>query len=91
MPFGCSKDEDLFLLSDPVPDRVKATFVCARQGKAGKTVLPKSLDTITLSQSGGADYTQHIHFVSPKKSCDYAPDVWYIEPGCQNIVFDMEH
>ena len=23
MPLGCSKDEHLFLLSDPVPDRVK--------------------------------------------------------------------
>ena len=38
-------------------------------GKAGKTVgLPKFSDTLTLSQSGGADYAPPLAFVSPKKS-----------------------
>ena len=30
MPLGCSKDEHLFLLSNPMPDRVKHSFMTCR-------------------------------------------------------------
>ena len=52
-------------------------LLCMCRGvSTGKTAfLTKYLDTITLSQSGRVDYAHQIHFVLPKKSCDYAPNV----------------
>ena len=44
-------------------------------GKAGKAAaLPKFSDTLTLSQSEGADYAQPLALPHPKKFRDYAPE-----------------
>ena len=47
-----------------------------RQGKTA--VFPKFSNTLTLSQSGGANFVHNVGFVSPKKIPDYAPGTAYL-------------